>query len=176
MRKFLLLFAAMLSIAPLARANSIDYDTGLFVSGTMSGSFATSINVSITGSLNTIDLITGTLVQTTAGCPAQAMCFNFTGGSVKVSNASGTVFSDVLSGGITIRENGSASINAVLMANGSVSTGTATASFNFDDGMISSGSEDVSFTTPVPEPSSALLLSAGLIGLAALQFRRSRRA
>ena len=60
----LILLLALLAV-PVAWANSIDYDTGTFQSGTISGSFSTMINVSVTGSLHTIDIQTGQLVQTT---------------------------------------------------------------------------------------------------------------
>ena len=158
----LILLLALLAV-PVAWANSIDYDTGTFQSGTISGSFSTMINVSVTGSLHTIDIQTGQLVQTTSGCPTGSTCFDFTGGSVTVD---GTLFKDALSGGITIRDDGAASISAILMPEPGVSSGTASASFVFDDGMLSSGSEDVAYNTAaVPEPSSGLLLSIGMLGL-----------
>lgn len=178
--KLLLVLAVLLAAPALAAANSIDFSTGTFMSGSLSGSFSSSINVNIVGSLNTIDIITGSLIKTTMGCPAESMCFNFTGGSVKVSNGGGTEFFDSLSGGITIRENGSASIDAVLSPTTSVTTGTATASFDFNGGKVTSGSEDVSFITHnvVPEPGTMMLFGSGLVGLAfrlRKQFARSAR-
>lgn len=167
--KLLLLFALLCAVPTLAAGNSVDFSTGNFSSGSVSGSFSTALNVNIVGSLNTIDIITGSLISTKVGCPPDSMCFNFTGGSVKVSNASGTEFSDSLSGGITIRENGSASIDAVLSPTMSVTTGTATASFGFSGTKITAGSEDVSFITHsvVPEPGSLSLLGMGLLSLGA---------
>lgn len=174
MRKLLLLFATvLLSAAAAANSVPIDYGTGNFLSGTFTGSFSTMINVSITGSLHTIDIQTGTLVKTTAGCPPGSTCWDFTGGSVTVD---GTVFKDSISGGITIRSGGSGSISAILMPEAGVGVGSADASFIFHGGKISAGSENVSFTPgTVPEPASLLLFGTGLAGLAVKFHRKLRK-
>ena len=78
--KLSLVLLAVLLLVPAARANSIDYSTGTFSSGALLGSFQGAINVNIVGSLNTIDIITGTLVKTTAGCPPGSTCFDFSNG------------------------------------------------------------------------------------------------
>lgn len=170
--KMLLLLAVLCAASTLA-ANSIDYDTGAFKSGSLSGSFSSMINVDITGSLHTIDIQTGTLVKTTAGCPPGSTCYSFTGGSVTVD---GTVFKDALNGGITVRESGAASILATLMPEAGVSSGTASASFDFSNKKLTSGSEDVAYNTTVtPEPATLMLFGSGLIGIV-VKFRKHRNA
>lgn len=177
MHKLLLLVALMGLGSGVAAANSIDFDTGIFQSGTLLGSFLGSVNVDIVGSLNTIDFITGTLVKTTVGCPMGSTCFDFTTGSVKVSDSTGTVFFDTLSGGIAIEEDGTASLQAVLTTGSGVKVGSATATFDFTGSKITSGSADVSFERSIatPEPASLFLFGSGLVGLVLTKFRKRIR-
>jgi hypothetical protein len=148
-----------------AAAKSIDYDTGIFEHGTLLGTFTTSISADITGSLHQIDLSTGTLTKETS-CVAGATCYDFSAGSIKVSLDGKTVFSDSLTGGVTIKTNGSASIEAVLAPESGLHSGTATASFSFSGKKITAGSENaVLNTTVIPEPGALFLLGSGLVGL-----------
>lgn len=168
--KVVLVLLAALFLVPAAVANSIDYDTGTFQSGTLSGSFSNMINVNIMGSLHTIDIQTGMLVKTMTGCPTGSTCYDFTGGSVAVD---GTLFKDSINGGITIRGNGTASISATLMPEAGVSSGSVSASFDFAGAKLTSGSEDVAFNTlATPEPGTLLLFGTGLLGLAITKLRK----
>lgn len=149
----------------IAHGSSVNFDTGVFQSGMLTGSFMTgsTINISIMGSLNTIDLKTGSLIQFTQNCPTTSTCFSFSSGQVMVMDKGKQEFFDHISGGITIKNDGSASIDATLVPHGSLKVGSATATFTFSGQKVSSGSEDVSFsTTTVPEPSTLSFIGLGL--------------
>lgn len=165
----LVLVAALLAV-PTAVANSVDYDTGAFIAGKMTGSFQSSIDVGIQGTLDTIDLQTGKLIKTTAGCPPGSQCFSFVGGLVKVLTNAGTIFADSIAGGIAISADGSASIIATLMPNSTVVSGTVSSSFEFDGRHVTSGSTNVAISTTaaaVPELGTLALLGSGVSIMAA---------
>jgi len=168
---------ALLLLTGMCFANSIDYDTGNFSSGTMSGAFkqGSMLSVSITGSLHTINLTTGPLVLAMNGCPTGSTCFDFSSGSTTVSQNGSTVFTDQLVGGITIKSNGTASINASLMSEPGVAAGSATVSFDFNGMKITAGSENVAFNSSItPEPAALFLFGTGLLGTVYLWRKKPR--
>jgi hypothetical protein len=167
------LLLALLAV-PGAGANSTDYDTGTFMSGMLAGSFKSGMTVSvdITGSLHTIELTTGPLTRFTLNCPSGSMCFNFSSGTVKVLAGTSVVFTDSLSGGLTLKTSNAGSVDAILATMTGITSGSATASFDFSGGKITAGSENVAFnSSTVPEPGTLFLMGGGLLGLAGT-FRR----
>jgi hypothetical protein len=155
-------------------AKSVGFDTGNFVSGSMTGTFNTSIDLTEVGSLAKITIHTGTLFKMST-CAQGLTCYAFKGGSVTVDQGGTMVFSDSLKGGITVKEDGSATISGFLMPNSIVGHGAVVAELEFKGNKILGGSGDLGFEPRVvPEPSSLLSLGTGLIGLAGMMRRKLR--
>lgn len=174
MKRVFLLALLALALPTAALANSIDFSTGTFTSGTVSGSLTTSLSTTITGSLNTITVSTGSLTKL-SGCPVglSGACYSFTGGSVTVKSGSTTLFTDSLTGGVLDKNGKSLGILAGLTSNSYVANGTGTLSMVFKSGGVGAGSIDVSLVT-TPEPGTLGLIGTGLIGLAGIARRKLR--
>jgi PEP-CTERM motif len=173
MRRVFLLALLALALPTVALADSMDFSTGTFVSGSTSGTLTTSVSTTITGSLNTITVSTGSL--TLGSCPTglSGTCYDFSGGSVTVKSGSTTVFTDSLSGGLLNKNGSSLGILAGLAPDSTVASGAGTVSLALKNGKISTGSIDVSLVT-TPEPGTLGLIGTGLIGLAGIARRKLR--
>ena len=80
MRRIILLALLALALPTAALANSFDFPSGNFVSGTTSGApvGGSTLTVSLVGTTNTISIVTGTLTMVTS------TIFTFNSGTVSV--------------------------------------------------------------------------------------------
>jgi len=167
----------LLALSLSAFAGSINYDTGKFTSGKLTGSFKSHLFIEIFGSLNQVVFQTGTLTPLPGGCPFGGLCFTFNNGSINVDNG---LFQDGLNGGLVIGKNGIITISALLLPKkGLIANGAVSATFTVHNHKILSGSGDVVVNpAPLPEPTALeeIALGLGILGLVVAASKvRTRR-
>jgi hypothetical protein len=169
-------FSLVLVLSGFAFANSIDYDTGAFLSGTFAGTFTTSISFTDVGKSNTFMVSTGSLTLA-ASCTPGSTCYTFSSGSLAIVHDGVTIFSDSLSGGMTIKNGSIVALSATLTPAAGVAAGALVATFDFSGSKLVTGSGNATVMPAItPEPEAAALMGTGLACLVwSIGWRRRLR-
>jgi len=172
MRRVFLLGLLALALPTAALAGTIDYagfGTTAAGTATYSANLTTGGSVSLTMALTGINGVaaSGTVAYSpTLGTSCGTGCFNITGGSVNIWDASHTsLFSSTFSSGTVTVSNGFVNIQGFL-TNGS----TAATVLQVSNSVLSASSD----TIVAPEPGTLGLLGTGLVGLAGVIRRKVR--
>jgi len=174
----MLLTLLAVALPTAALANSIDFSTGTFTSGTITSNFHNPFSVEVVGSGGTITLDTSTL--NTHCAPATAVC-TFTSGTVTVKNSAGvTVFTSSVTDGtisrVTPPNEDSITANLVPGTCSPITCTSGSVTFHVDvrGGNLVAGSSAtvVGSTSVIPEPGTLGMLGTGVLGLAGMMRRK----
>jgi hypothetical protein len=175
-----------LALPTAALANSVDFTTGMFVSGTVtrtvSGGFTLpSFTVTVVGTLDTMIVSTSAL---NPGCNTAGIgTCTFGSGTITVKNPGGGVtFTDSLANGMIIKTPRGGVISATFLPNAMTTTAgfvQLTISFGHTHPISNNlfGGTGVAVSSSngvIPEPSTLLSLGTGLIGLAEMTRRKRK--
>lgn len=172
MRRVVLLALLALALPTAALANSVDYaGFAIATPASLMGSVSSGGNLdltfhqlSINGGAATAGTVDIALTFSTTSCGSG--CFDISGGTVTVTNASNTVlFKGTFSSGTAAQTGGSLIISGLTTGGNTVAGVVNVSGFGWF------GSSD---TVVTPEPGTLGLLGTGLVGLAGLVRRKLR--
>ena len=180
MRRVMMLALLALALPTAALASSFKFDSGDFVSGTITGNLTSPFSVQVVGSTNTF-LVQG--VSISGSCTPTC---SFSGGTLEVIPNGSTIpiFTDTLTNGTISTLTIPAPFNLVtttisaslvptsLIVSGTMSITAVTTTSDINNLIAGVGSVSA---TIVPEPGTFGLLGTGLIGLAAMVAASSRK-
>ena len=181
-RRRMLLTLLVLALPTAALANSVNFNTGTFVSGTVTrttsgGLTLPDFSISLVGSLDSMAITTSDLGP---GCDVAGtgVCAFGSGTLTVTSPGGGILFMDSLIEGMITKFPTGAVITADFLPNSMTSTsGIVTLAVFFGNtqpisNTLTGGMGVAASLTTVPEPSTMLSLGTGLIGLAGMMRRK----